>query len=318
MSMRDKIAKALTGIKAYHSSPHDFDRFDLSKIGTGEGAQSYGHGIYAAENPAVSGQGGQYWESFLNHPSLTPGQQHAGSRLRAEGFDKEKAIAATQRDVNDWMNPEAFPGRDLKNDPYAQKMLALRQAELEALQNGKAGPRTYELNINADPAQMLDWDKPLREQQNIADIIRANPRSMDEMKGPIRRKAEAVYGGNIPADISGSDAYTLMNGYRDPARASAALNEAGIPGIKYLDQGSRQHAADITNAENVLRQNTGRPSYGAWEEELARLKQTPVSSNYVVFDPSIIDITKKYAVPGAIGAGTMGSLASQDQYGVAP
>ena len=26
-------------IRAYHSSPHDFDRFDLSKIGTGEGAQ---------------------------------------------------------------------------------------------------------------------------------------------------------------------------------------------------------------------------------------------------------------------------------------
>ena len=30
------------GIKAYHGSPYDFDRFDLSKIGTGEGAQSYG------------------------------------------------------------------------------------------------------------------------------------------------------------------------------------------------------------------------------------------------------------------------------------
>ena len=26
------------GIRAYHSSPHDFDKFDLAKIGTGEGA----------------------------------------------------------------------------------------------------------------------------------------------------------------------------------------------------------------------------------------------------------------------------------------
>ena len=52
------------GIKAYHSSPHDFDKFDLAKIGTGEGAQVYGHGLYFAENPAVSGQGGQYWNSF--------------------------------------------------------------------------------------------------------------------------------------------------------------------------------------------------------------------------------------------------------------
>ena len=39
-----------SGIRAYHGSPYDFDRFDMSKIGTGEGAQSYGHGIYLAEN----------------------------------------------------------------------------------------------------------------------------------------------------------------------------------------------------------------------------------------------------------------------------
>jgi hypothetical protein len=41
-------------IKAYHGSPHDFDAFDLSKIGTGEGAQAYGHGLYFAENPDVA------------------------------------------------------------------------------------------------------------------------------------------------------------------------------------------------------------------------------------------------------------------------
>ena len=41
-------------IRAYHGSPYDFERFDLSKIGTGEGAQAYGHGLYFAENPAVA------------------------------------------------------------------------------------------------------------------------------------------------------------------------------------------------------------------------------------------------------------------------
>ena len=37
---------AAQGIRAFHGSPHDFDAFDLSKIGTGEGAQAYGHGLY--------------------------------------------------------------------------------------------------------------------------------------------------------------------------------------------------------------------------------------------------------------------------------
>src|SRR5262245_60057414 len=32
---------AAKGIKAFHGSPHDFDKFSLSKIGTGEGAQAY-------------------------------------------------------------------------------------------------------------------------------------------------------------------------------------------------------------------------------------------------------------------------------------
>ena len=31
-------------IKVFHGSPHKFDKFDFSKIGTGEGAQAYGHG----------------------------------------------------------------------------------------------------------------------------------------------------------------------------------------------------------------------------------------------------------------------------------
>ena len=33
-------------IRAYHGSPYDFDRFDASKIGTGEGLASHGHGFY--------------------------------------------------------------------------------------------------------------------------------------------------------------------------------------------------------------------------------------------------------------------------------
>ena len=42
------------GITAYHGSPHDFERFDMSKIGTGEGAQAYGHGLYFAQNEDVA------------------------------------------------------------------------------------------------------------------------------------------------------------------------------------------------------------------------------------------------------------------------
>lgn len=42
------------GITVFHGSPHKFDRFDMSKVGSGEGAQAYGHGLYFAENPKVA------------------------------------------------------------------------------------------------------------------------------------------------------------------------------------------------------------------------------------------------------------------------
>ena len=36
-------------INAYHGSPYEFDRFDMSKIGSGDGLNKYGYGLYFAD-----------------------------------------------------------------------------------------------------------------------------------------------------------------------------------------------------------------------------------------------------------------------------
>lgn len=46
----------LLGATAFHGSPYKFTKFDSSKIGTGEGAQAYGHGLYFAEAPEVAAE----------------------------------------------------------------------------------------------------------------------------------------------------------------------------------------------------------------------------------------------------------------------
>jgi hypothetical protein len=57
------------GIRAYHGSPHSFDRFDNTKIGTGVGAQPYGHGHYLAANEDVAriwrGRDGHMYETNI-------------------------------------------------------------------------------------------------------------------------------------------------------------------------------------------------------------------------------------------------------------
>lgn len=66
----------------------------------------------------------------------------------------------------------------------------------------------------------------------------------------------------------------------DATSVSQSMRDAGIPGIKYLDQGSRA-AGDG-------------------------------SRNYVVFDDKIIDILKKYGLLGAMGGGAAIASGSGD------
>lgn len=73
--MAGTTGKVLDGITAYHGSPHTFDRFDMSKIGTGEGGGAYGHGLYFAEaedaaktyrDALSAGQNGSMYEVRIN------------------------------------------------------------------------------------------------------------------------------------------------------------------------------------------------------------------------------------------------------------
>lgn len=48
------IEEGAKRIKAYHGSPHNFDKFSTENIGTGEGAQAYGKGMYFAESEGTA------------------------------------------------------------------------------------------------------------------------------------------------------------------------------------------------------------------------------------------------------------------------
>ena len=64
----DDMQKPTAGFAetAYHGTPHDFDRFSLDAMGTGEGAQAYGWGLYFAGKRAVS----EWYRDKLSRVSL--------------------------------------------------------------------------------------------------------------------------------------------------------------------------------------------------------------------------------------------------------
>jgi len=341
MSWRDKIAAVLAGkvggptpigIHAYHSSPHDFDRFDLSKLRTGEGANVYGAGTYLAENPAVSGQGGQYWMQFLNRFKGDEGL--AADMLRYRGFDREQAAAALRKNIAEHqaeLDAKAFiyPMSDKPPTPMTDDILLghrmnmeKRQRALDLLESGApVGPRTYEVNFKAKPEELLDWDKPLAQmspevQTRLKDAWLAHPDDHARMTG------EGIYG-TLEAKNWDSSKY---RGAGKPY-ASQTLLDAGIPGIRYLDEGSRQPAqlkmrldtlrTDLANAEmkGVGQPDVMRRQIESLQNQLGSVP--PLTHNYVAFDPSKLDIMAKYGVVGGVplGAATMGGTIDQSSYG---
>lgn len=225
----------LLGITAYHGSPHKFDKFDMSKIGTGEGAQAYGHGLYFAENKNVAksyadalGPEGAF--SILDDVlSRNAGRSMTKKQVRdtiaarptiSALADNDSVIDAIKRLLPSY-NPKA-----------AVTDSALRDYRLLNDQFEKAyKSQTYVVDIPDEAvAKMLDWDKPLSQQP-------------EAVQGAFR-KAREVAGMNNeywkPSSIVGAQhEYGKIAQKIGPDKASALLKDLGIPGIRYLDAGSR-------------------------------------------------------------------------------
>lgn len=233
---------AMGAFNVYHGTPHDFGRFDISKIGTGEGAQVYGHGLYFAENPDVALA---YQEALSDFK--TP-QQAARAYLDAEGGNRDAAISK--------MSNHSLGGMGWSPD----EMKTLRNG-LSLLESGEEIPHDipghlYEASIDHDPEDFLHWDKPLSEQSpqvqaGLAKVLPADMYAslMDEPRGVHR--GEDLYRAAGRELVSRGDAPVASTDWQgqanNPEAASSAFRQAGIPGIRYLDQGSRGAGAGTHN-----------------------------------------------------------------------
>jgi hypothetical protein len=193
------------GIKAYHGSPHEFEKFSTEHIGTGEGAQAYGHGLYFAENPRVAEE---YKRSL------------AGRLKEGSGKMYEVNIKAEREHFLDWDKPLSEQSKHVQD-------------------------KLKELNMFPDPARI---EKIIKERQASG---------MGESKYLLEKLADEQKRLQMPA----SQLHWEMG---PKSNVSEQLKKAGIPGIKYLDQGSR------------------RAGQG--------------TSNFVVFNDALIDIIRKYGI----------------------
>lgn len=204
---------------AYHGTPHNIlGKFDINKVGTGEGAQAYGHGMYFAEAKDLADV---YRKKLTNE---------AGNLVKSPNDSIQLQMGNLENQI-----------KQLKqsNDPNAEAMIKAYQNRIDEI--NKAG-NLYKVDIPDEYIpNMLDWDKT---------ISQMSP----ELQKQIRRIAKEEYlpleyqNAKKHGDLTGKHFYMEMAKKFDTIEgASQVLNSEGIRGIRYLDEGSRSAGKGTSN-----------------------------------------------------------------------
>jgi hypothetical protein len=210
-------------------------RMRMDKIGTGEGNQSFGYGLYGAENENVARI---YRDTLSQNNKFTPYVTYKAEEfLKNAGGDYQKAADAAKR---------MLTGNLDRQEAYEIGEVA-RLLDSNSVSNG----RMYHIHVKADPNEFINHDAPFHEQpQNV----------------------QAYFSHMASEQPHGS---VLAKGIKTLGHATNAA-KAGIPGVKFLDKGSRMEGAG--------------------------------TRNYVLFDDKPISILRKYEYGGRIHANGGGKM----------
>ena len=222
-------------LDVYHGSPHKYDKFDASKIGTGEGAQAYGHGIYTAENPGIAQGyadrlgGGQFGSTSAAKGStadrLSAMFDNDGSNFKKGSRDistiAKNLAEKTRVDADGLVHHQFKDGSEWIGSPSGWDVASTEKY-------------FYKVDLPDEQiAKMLDWDKPFSEQ--VPNVQAALKSIVESEYTPKLAQSLNVLSKNPLSHSLG----TLNDQLGGQHITATYLQQAGIPGIKYLDNTSR-------------------------------------------------------------------------------
>jgi len=266
-------------VAAWHGSPHTFASFDTGKIGTGEGAQAYGHGLYFAGKREVAeyykemlGQGGKI---TINGKPLEANGNTFLSALAVDmaqatvltSYTKAKQIAQIYIDsaIDRLENNLPFTGTKEEQKEALEYLKSI--GKVETMEREDVG-RLYKVELAPEEDELLDWDMPLRKQSEKVKKALAPARTDEFDLNP-----------EDGTDIEeGKTAYSrIMDALGSAKAASDYLHALGIRGIKYLDAASRGKGEgnhnyvifaheDVQIKEMYSMEGQGTPAFRRWFE----------------------------------------------------
>ena len=260
---------------AWHGSPHDFDEFDLGAIGTGEGNQVHGWGLYFAKDKKVSDlyrrelslihdvdKGTLFKVDVPDTKTMIDEQQSLNVLSKETKQNLNAAINALPEQekevfINEYTNSPLF-------NHYAKKEIDELQSDFDRLDTeynllkDKYLDEYIEGELNTIAQRNINR---LAEKYNIdLKALKENPNSIKDIKnqldtmwfnafkesGMAGKKYREVYWGKYKNDfstllndggINGRDFYMALSKALGGAKqASEHLNKYGVKGITYIGE----------------------------------------------------------------------------------
>ena len=318
---------------AYHGSPYKFDKFTLDKIGSGEGAQAYGWGLYFAGDKAVAdwyrqklaGDSNQPPQRFYKGKALEPGtpEYHAATLLSRT--DRTRTVASARKEVAGWIKEyqakvEGYKGSTDPNAPRliqeTENLIGDWQKTLDLLNEATSKkdftekPNTGQLyKVELPDENYLLWDRPLSEQSEGVRQALLKIGVAEEPDVIVWREDQG---------LRKIDSFRRRNGnevWIEPDDGKFYIVEERPDGSKYHGEFNTKEEAkaaaeskfksDTRNGEDVYRAIAGDPkaaSLALKEAGINGIQYLDGSSrgkgegnyNYVVFDDNAINILETY------------------------
>jgi len=321
-------------IDVYHGSPHRFEEFDASKIGTGEGAQAYGHGIYLAENPEIA-------RDYQVRLSYDPEKMKIGGKQINAVYNQLQETAAR-------MPPARAAGEYEKLDLIERLMMnnPVDEVEKAAAELSPATQKwfatqvkpsfeTYGSFYKADLPdemvdRMLDWDKPLSEQPEFVQKAWADWRNSPQAQKLVKQMGsrglsaqdlEKTFGNPTGAAMHKwiYEGFGSSKGGEMP-KVAQFLKDKGLVGVKYQDAGSRGQGGSGTRnfvvfpgeeKKVTILERDGKKLANALKATAAQKQDVEVNLYPVRNQPNVMYLSKIEVPQGQRGQG-IGSSVMQD------
>lgn len=289
------------GIIAFHGSGADFDQFSLEKIGTGEGAQAYGYGLYFTDSEDIA----KFYKDAVTDPGGVP-LMYNGKRLDTPWTDEieerfaDELVGLSEGEKDDFITVLANLSQiNLKSDAPSLRESSINRGRQQRIfdkiiddveQPDLGEGKMYKVGLAPNPDDMLNYQTTFADQpKNVQDALKAIGYEVEKnLVGQKKPKTQIDLAMRRPMpmildSLKGRITEDVRAGKQQPDRADKILSEKlleqGVPGIKYRAAGSRGASIDAAD----------------------------VKMNYVIFDDKAIKILEKYGIVGPVAITALGA-----------